>query len=88
MGLGWLPRDHELKNHALHSSIHCSKHWAKQSPQMLQVYKRQQASGKTLVHRWTARKGSVNSLGFNDAGFFINYKWLLSVEDERKKPQK
>jgi len=67
MGLEWLPRDHELKNHALHSGIHwskqapsviyekrpltfqfpfagffldsVSKHWAKQSPQMLQVYK-------------------------------------------------
>jgi len=32
--------------------------------------------------------GSVNSLGFNDAGFFINYKWLLNVEDERKRSSK
>ena len=31
MGLEWLPRDHELKNHALHRDIH----WSKQAPGVL-----------------------------------------------------
>jgi 6-oxo-cyclohex-1-ene-carbonyl-CoA hydrolase len=31
MGLDWLPRDNELKNHALHGDIH----WSKQAPSVL-----------------------------------------------------